>query len=131
MPASIPPGLTQEHVLKSIGDLDAGIDHPFGSPTGYELVHGNKRYPPKAVVGLACRYSLGRLPQDRRLGADRTPGNDLSGISVRCVTVNLFGLQIDREFRLKPIDAQRPPQSQLQEPPLGHHFDRLAGIGFE
>ena len=38
MPQSIPKGLTREHVLKALADLDAGIDHRFGKPTGYELV---------------------------------------------------------------------------------------------
>jgi hypothetical protein len=31
-------------------DLDAGVDYPFGQLTGYELVHEEKRYPPKAVI---------------------------------------------------------------------------------
>jgi hypothetical protein len=38
MPQSIPAGLTREHVLKTLSDLDAGMDHRFGTPTGYELV---------------------------------------------------------------------------------------------
>lgn len=42
MPQSIPQGLTRDHVLKALADLDAGIGHPFGKPTGYELVHGGK-----------------------------------------------------------------------------------------
>ena len=37
MPQSIPKGLAAEHVLKALSDLDTGVDHPFGSPTGYEL----------------------------------------------------------------------------------------------
>lgn len=45
MPQSIPAGLKKEHVLRTLADLDAGIDHPFGKPTGYELVHDDKRYP--------------------------------------------------------------------------------------
>jgi hypothetical protein len=49
MPQSIPPGLKQEHVIQALNDLDNGIDHPFGAPTGYELVHDAKRYAPKAV----------------------------------------------------------------------------------
>jgi hypothetical protein len=40
MPQSIPPGLKKEHVVQALHDLDGGIDHPFGAPTGYELVHG-------------------------------------------------------------------------------------------
>lgn len=66
MPQSIPKGLTRAAVLQAIADLDAGIEHPFGSPTGYELVHEGRRYPPKAVIGLACRSLLGRvlLPEE-------------------------------------------------------------------
>lgn len=37
MPQSIPPGLKQEHVLRTLADLNGGIDHPFGQPNGYEL----------------------------------------------------------------------------------------------
>jgi hypothetical protein len=48
-------------VLQAIADLDAGVDHPFGQPTGYELVHEGRRYAPKAVIGMACKYSLGRV----------------------------------------------------------------------
>ena len=43
MPQSIPPGLTRDHVLKALDDLDAGVEHPFGPPTGYELVHEGRR----------------------------------------------------------------------------------------
>src|SRR5271166_6393357 len=49
MPQSIPVGLTRTHVLQALADLDAGLDHPFGQPTGYELLHEGKRYTPKAV----------------------------------------------------------------------------------
>jgi hypothetical protein len=33
VPQSIPAGLTREHVLKVLADLDAGTSHPFGQPT--------------------------------------------------------------------------------------------------
>ncbi len=74
MPQSIPAGLTKEHVLKALADLDAGIDHPFGQPTGYVLVHEDKRYAPKAVVGLACRYSLERVLQPDEFSGGEAPG---------------------------------------------------------
>jgi hypothetical protein len=74
MPQSIPPGLTKEHVIQALNDLDAGIDHPFGAPTGYELVHGDNRYPPKAVVGLACRYSIGRILTPDEFSGGEAPG---------------------------------------------------------
>lgn len=74
MPQSIPPGLKKEHVLQALTDLDGGIPHPFGAPTGYELVHGDKRYAPKAVVGLACRHYLGRVLQPEEFSGGEAPG---------------------------------------------------------
>jgi len=74
MPQSVPAGLTKEHVLKTLSDLDAGIDNPFGKPTGYELIHNDRRYAPKAVVGLACRYSIGRMLQPEEFSGGEAPG---------------------------------------------------------
>ncbi len=74
MPQSIPAGLTRTHVLQALTDLDGGLDHPFGQPTGYELVHDMKRYPPKAVIGLACRYSLGRMLLPEEFSGGEAPG---------------------------------------------------------
>jgi hypothetical protein len=74
MPQSIPAGLTHEHVLRALADLDSGIDHPFGRPTGYELIHNGKRYAPKAVVGLACRYSIGRVLKPDEFSGGEAPG---------------------------------------------------------
>jgi hypothetical protein len=74
MPQSVPPGLTYDHVLRTLADLDGGIDHPFGQPTGYELVHDGKRYAPKAVVGLACRYSRGRILTPDEFSGGEAPG---------------------------------------------------------
>jgi hypothetical protein len=74
MPQSIPPGLKKEHVLQALSDLDAGIEHPFGVPTGYELVHGDKRYAPKAVIGLACRHHMGRVLQPEEFSGGEAPG---------------------------------------------------------
>lgn len=71
MPQAIPRGLTREHVLLALADLGAGVAHPFGDPTGYELVHGGARYAPKAVIGLACRHFSGDvLPPDRFSGGE-------------------------------------------------------------
>jgi hypothetical protein len=74
MPHSIPPGLTREHVLQALADLDTGTDHPFGLPTGYELVHEGRCYPPKAVVGLAFRPILGRILRPDEFSGGEAPG---------------------------------------------------------
>ena len=76
MPLSIPKGLTRQDVLQALADLDSGVDHPFGPPTGYELVHEGKRYAPKAVIGLACRSMLGRfLPAPKSSTSGGPPGS--------------------------------------------------------
>lgn len=74
MPQSIPAGLTPDHVLRTLADLDGGIGHPFGQPTGYELLRDGKRYAPKAVIGLACRYSIGRILLPEEFSGGEAPG---------------------------------------------------------
>src|SRR5687768_3670889 len=74
MPKPIPNGLRSEHVLKALTDLDRGIPHPFGEPTGYELVHQGKRYAPKAVVGIAFRHLRGTVLQPQEFSGGEAPG---------------------------------------------------------
>ncbi len=74
MPQSIPRGLTRACVLQALADLDAGIEHPFGPPTGYEVVQDGKRYAPKAVIGLACRSLLGRILLPGEFSGGEAPG---------------------------------------------------------
>ncbi len=74
MPKPIPPGLTKEHILRTLAEIDGGIEHPFGKATGYELVHNSKTYAPKAVIGLACRYSIGRLLLPEEFSGGEAPG---------------------------------------------------------
>jgi hypothetical protein len=74
MPQSIPKGLTQDHILKAIADLDAGIEHPFGTPTGYELVQSAKRYAPKAVIGIAFRHLTGDVLPPSDFSGGEAPG---------------------------------------------------------
>lgn len=74
MPQSIPAGLRREHVYRALADLDAGVKHAFGTPTGYELVFDDKRYPPKAVIGLACQYSIGRVLEPHEFSGGESPG---------------------------------------------------------
>jgi hypothetical protein len=66
--------LSREHVLQALADLEAGTKHPFGPPTGYELVHEGRRYPPKAVIGLACRSLLGRVLLPEEFSGGEAPG---------------------------------------------------------
>lgn len=74
MPQAVPRGLTRDHVLLALADLDAGMAHPFGEPTRYELVHDGKRYAPKAAVGLACEYLTGAVLPPEQFSGGEAPG---------------------------------------------------------
>ena len=74
MPQSIPKGLTAEHVRFALGELDAGVEHPFYAPTGYEVVHEGRRYPPKAVIGLAFRHLRGEILPPEAFSGGEAPG---------------------------------------------------------
>src|SRR5262249_34281268 len=73
VPQSISHGLKREHVLKALAELASGAEHPFGPPTGYELVHEGKRFAPKAVVGLAYRHATGRVLLPEQIAAPAEP----------------------------------------------------------
>jgi 5-methylcytosine-specific restriction enzyme A len=56
----IPDGLTREHIVDAINALDSGIEHAFGQSTGYDVLYEGRRYPPKAVIGIAAKHLIGR-----------------------------------------------------------------------
>lgn len=68
----IPEGITRGHVRAAIEDLDAGRDHAFGESTKFHLVYEGRRYPPKAVLGLAAQHRSGEqyFPRDFSGGKD-------------------------------------------------------------
>lgn len=60
MANNIPDGITRDHLLESIRLFDAGKDHRFSESTVYDVLHSGRRYPPKAIVGIACEMVAGR-----------------------------------------------------------------------
>ena len=74
MPKSIPAGLTKKHVIQAIRDLNNGIEHPFGKSTGYVVAHNDKRYSPKAVIGLAFRHFQGEILLPSEFSGGEAPG---------------------------------------------------------
>jgi 5-methylcytosine-specific restriction protein A len=52
---AIPGASPSEDVEAAVRDFDDGVDHPFDDSTGYDLAIQGRRYPPKAIVGLAPR----------------------------------------------------------------------------
>ncbi|MCC7418660.1 MAG: AAA family ATPase [Planctomycetaceae bacterium] len=58
----IPDGVTRDDVLAAISDLEqGGTSHRFRDSTGYDLLYRGKRFPPKAVLGIAARRITGRI----------------------------------------------------------------------
>lgn len=72
---TIPAGITRADVLQALRDLDDGIEHQFGDSTRYDLLHEGRRYPPKAVVGLAARRVLGHPLLNTEFNGGDTPGS--------------------------------------------------------
>lgn len=120
MPQSIPAGLLREHVLRTLSDLDAGMEHPFGTPTGYELIHNDKRYAPKAVVGLACRYSIGRILQPEEFSGGEAPGQ--ANFVLR--NLDFTVLKIEKEEK-EPLTGQDWTDDEVRIV-VADYFDMLA-----
>lgn len=55
MPQSIPAGVTREHVLRALADLDAGAAHPSANRPLHGLLYNGKRFALKAVVGFGAQ----------------------------------------------------------------------------
>jgi 5-methylcytosine-specific restriction protein A len=63
----IPLGITDDHVRLALRDFDSKtVEHRFADSTRYDLLVEGRRYPPKAIVGLAARYVTGQAltPED-------------------------------------------------------------------
>jgi hypothetical protein len=56
----IPAGITALDVQDALRRLAAGAPHPFGVSTGWDVVYEERRYPQKAVLGLAAGNLAGR-----------------------------------------------------------------------
>jgi 5-methylcytosine-specific restriction endonuclease McrA len=63
---AIPQGIERKHIESAIARFDAGAEHLFHDSTKYDLVYQGRRYPPKAIVGLAAAELTGKplVPED-------------------------------------------------------------------
>jgi 5-methylcytosine-specific restriction enzyme A len=60
MPKKLPTGITRQHIVAAIVDIDRGVPHTFGASTGYDVLYEGRRYAPKALVGLAAEKMMGQ-----------------------------------------------------------------------
>ena len=112
----IPPGITREHVLRAIAELDAGVEHPFGPPTKYELVEGDSRHPPKAVVGVAARLATGATLGPDDFSSGWGPGE-------ACDYLSKLGFTV--EDLVSPEPATRGWSDREIELVVADYFDML------
>jgi hypothetical protein len=112
MPQAIPEGLTREHVLRALAELSTGADHPFGEPTGYELLHEGRRYPPKAVIGLAYRHLAGRTLRPDEFSGGEAPGQ---------------ANHVLRQLGFTVVEKRRGP-GEVPEEAIGREYDRRMGM---
>ena len=90
----IPEGITQEHILNAFQDFDNGVRHKFKDSIKYDLVYNSKRYPPKAIIGLAAR----RLVNDE-LG----PSDFKGGEGTHCFSIlRKLGFNIETKIYYQP-----------------------------
>ena len=78
MPDTIPDGINRDHVLEAIARFDAGSSHEFADSTAYDLLHEERRYPPKAIVGIASEVLT---------GIQFTPKDFKGGIESKCFRI--------------------------------------------
>lgn len=57
--ASAIRNVTAEHVRQALGDIERDGVPPHADSTGYDLMHGGKKYPPKLVLSLAIKRATG------------------------------------------------------------------------
>jgi 5-methylcytosine-specific restriction protein A len=107
MSKMIPDGITRQHIVGAIRDVDRGVDHPFGESTGYDVLFEGRRYPPKAVVGLA----VGKLT-GRSLG----PYDFKGGLRSKCFEVlEANGFEIISKAETAPYPDEIPEADEYVE----------------
>ena len=91
--------ITREALLEAIQQIDQGESNNFGPSFMYDVIHEEKEYAPKEVVGLAVKNQLGRT-----LG----PNDFEGGIGTPCFSVLLSNGFILRQKLHKDLVDQEP-----------------------
>jgi 5-methylcytosine-specific restriction enzyme A len=61
---SLPDEIQRSDILFAFDAIDNSLEHSFADSTVYDVLHDGRRYPPKAVVGLAAEVRFGRPTPD-------------------------------------------------------------------
>lgn len=103
--AGIRRDITRRDVLSAIKRLDEGDAHPFGPSRKFDLVHEGRRYPPKAVLGLAVESRTGRLLR---------PEEFTGGQHSQCHAVlERLGFEIETKTGVSGVDRSDPTVAKV------------------
>jgi 5-methylcytosine-specific restriction protein A len=105
LPAAIPA----ESLRDAIADLESGVKHAFAESTKYDVICNGKRFPPKAVVGIAAK---------RVTGKDYVPYDFTGGIGSKC-----FRLLIDAGFDIVPKVGEIEDENEAEAESEKIHFE--------
>jgi hypothetical protein len=109
MRTPLPDTLTRADLLQAIADLGTGTSHPFAPSTGYDVLHDGRRYPPKAVVGLATT---------RRTGRQWGPYDSSGGRGSKCFRIlEANGFTIVTKADTQPYPDEIEPGTYTEAPP--------------
>jgi len=72
----LPHQLSGEAIIAAAHAYDAGVNHAFANSRDYDVIINDRRYPPKAIVGLAASALS---------GVTFTPADFSGGIKSKCV----------------------------------------------
>lgn len=97
---TIPDGITRQDILRAANAYDNGtIPHQFSHSTTYDVIIDGNRYPPKAIVGIASSYILGK---------PLVPDDFGGGLNTRCFKVlegNGFQIILKKDDILDPNEV--------------------------
>lgn len=94
----IPDGISSEHIILAIRKIESGAPNRFAESTGYDVLFEGKRFPPKAVVGVAAAEILGE-----ELG----PYDFKGGIKSKCFRVlEINGFEIITKGDTNPFPEE-------------------------
>ena len=94
----IPDGITRQDLLEACQTFDEGVEHAFGPSTHYDVISAGKRYPPKAIVGIAARHLSGGILK---------PSDFSGGIGSKCFRVlSANGFEIISKGPSYPDDVE-------------------------
>ena len=122
MPNQLPDQLSRATIESALAEFSGGRAHNFADSTGYDLLYEGKRFPPKAIVGLAAEIATGLayFPDDFSggLGSKCFRLLEEAGFEIRAksesnVSSEELPFVVGREYnRLRDIHSQYKGQQQ-------------------